>query len=895
MIRENDTSVGKAVEERKEFAPLLMPVSHPVKKNVINYEANCSENEETAEFSDKVLFIHQKKTRTSLLFNDSLILVLEFLQLFALLQSLSLRWPWPPMWVRNFNFLMLFNFDVWEFIKVHTNGTYKSVKDYYTPSDTVPIPFWSILLTWGLIIVFLGVAYVAAYITLHKKNGPFLFVQLARMQRVYIILVQVLAVPIGVTLGKLFHRDDKGQLDVDNKVIFGGVIHLSAYVVPSILFSTFFFVVPTIFFVKITRRETLRMGTKKHEQFLQLKELEYNHRMDMLWQIAHYHIFSSFKKFGTYYRAGVHIGKLILLIVYAGLFQFTLPQAVVVTLVLAIMLVTFCVIRPFRVRSFNSMLMLNYLCLSAVSLMGALIASYNPYTVQSPWFTPNYSFWVIILIASIWLICALVFFIHIALRYHGLCICFKRPLWPLLTSEGLNKLGPYTKKYLKAMLRSRRVLEKTLAMPPIFAPVHDLVREIRIINAYAREAEYLKDPIHDSLLDVLDELIDCHGELAPRSLFAASIKDSIRQTSAMLMDMMPKFVHCLAQREYDFLLMNPVKRRLLLKMYCMGVFLNGRADKVKKKQELAPAVEKVWIQRDEDAKSEAGYYGDMYPEPVLPSFQPYNKDVSADILLSDDDDDEYLAMLDEWAANNPLSRQDRLNESLVNLLEEWKDVQSGSRIPSTNVTPEPMPGISNETKLLMDLGSNETGIVNMAYHSDEDVEKIVQLPETEETLIDITPVTTAPKRKKSMNSSKAASRNLQSSVDEAETERMLQDEESSRQTMNENPDEPAVDIEASLPRKGRKLSRKTSRMSVKSQNGNEGDKQRSKSVTRRETSEKEEPVVSTESKRRKSSAKSSPKTPKKKISQFAKNEANKSDGYVEIPKITTQKICTGNG
>lgn len=49
-----------------------------------------------------------------------------------------------------------------------------------------------------------------------------------------------------------------------------------------------------------------------------------------------------------------------------------------------------------------------------------------------------------------------------------------------------------------------------------------------------------------------------------------SVKESIRQTATEFMKMMPMMVRRLAQREYDFILVPPVKRRLLFKMYCMG-------------------------------------------------------------------------------------------------------------------------------------------------------------------------------------------------------------------------------------------------------------------------------------------------------------------------------------
>ena len=57
-------------------------------------------------------------------------------------------------------------------------------------------------------------------------------------------------------------------------------------------------------------------------------------------------------------------------------------------------------------------------------------------------------------------------------------------------------------------------------MPPIFAPAHQLDRQIHVINAYCREAEYLRDPLHHILWDLLDSLIEVHSQVAPKSLFA---------------------------------------------------------------------------------------------------------------------------------------------------------------------------------------------------------------------------------------------------------------------------------------------------------------------------------------------------------------------------------------
>ena len=58
----------------------------------------------------------------------------------------------------------------------------------------------------------------------------------------------------------------------------------------------------------------------------------------------------------------------------------------------------------------------------------------------------------------------------------------------------------------------------------MFAPVHDLARHIQIMNTYCREAEYLGDPLHMVLWEVLDDLVETHANIAPKSLFAGKLR-----------------------------------------------------------------------------------------------------------------------------------------------------------------------------------------------------------------------------------------------------------------------------------------------------------------------------------------------------------------------------------
>ena len=52
--------------------------------------------------------------------------------------------------------------------------------------------------------------------------------------------------------------------------------------------------------------------------------------------------------------------------------------------------------------------------------------------------------------------------------------------------------------------------------------------------------------------------------------FTGSVKKSVRKTATEFMSLVPMFSQRLAQRDYDFILIPPYKKRMLMKMYIMG-------------------------------------------------------------------------------------------------------------------------------------------------------------------------------------------------------------------------------------------------------------------------------------------------------------------------------------
>lgn len=50
----------------------------------------------------------------------------------------------------------------------------------------------------------------------------------------------------------------------------------------------------------------------------------------------------------------------------------------------------------------------------------------------------------------------------------------------------------FYERYMTSALEGRLVIQKTAKVPALLAPVHDLTHHIHVMNALAREAEYVK-------------------------------------------------------------------------------------------------------------------------------------------------------------------------------------------------------------------------------------------------------------------------------------------------------------------------------------------------------------------------------------------------------------------
>lgn len=596
--------------------------------------------------------------------SDAVILIIQHLQIFALILAMSERWGYPFDFIKHVYYVFLINLDVWEFVKVNS-GAYTGSTTSYVKSASLPFGYQPYFMAWAVLFFVTCLAFLGTYIHLKVKRPLYLLLHVARLKRVFCVAAQLGCLPVGIVIARVFHchTDQSNALvwNVDNNVQCWTMPHY-VYVAVAMVIAVMVFVVYPINLIRKTRGQVISFDPEKHEGYLQLKESEYNQGLDILWAVGQFHLFSSFRRMWIYYRPIIFYLKFFLLCFYSGLTfyptsSFSLKLALNVSIAGLFVIIVFVMLTssvakppisrfrayilwfiwkaikelvmlvfsvkldillpkfflvlvafgaytldisgggmgfllslliiimlrspPFRVTPFNFMIVFCFLVNAGNAYFGCVIEQnrLSSDAVNSLVVHP-YPYYALVTLNSIWLAVAIGWVIYLLLRYFQV-VGFKKPLWPTLSRDGISDMDKETKKYMRAVLRGRHILEKALSSTPIFAPVHEIERQIHVINAYCREAEYLEDPTFESLWDLLDELIEAHRALSPLSMFSQSVKKSVRETAKEFMKLMPQMRKRLDQREHDFILMDPVKKRMLLKMYVLGAFVNGRCDKIR--------------------------------------------------------------------------------------------------------------------------------------------------------------------------------------------------------------------------------------------------------------------------------------------------------------------------
>ena len=536
----------------------------------------------------------RRKRSVSLWLSDAILLCIEHVQLFALTLSMSLSWGWPLSWIRGTSFALLFNLDFWEFIKVHT--VYQGRTHAFEDPNTIPFSYLGYALAWLAAATILpllgGLAYLAiSRVPYFSPVQTLLF--RARLVRALVIVSQVLSVPLGLVVVRLFDCQHYATLGLnapqhrsivlkDTECWSGS--HLGV-LVPLLAASIFHFVVFPVWMIYRIRKELISPSLcacrtwRTHEKYVLVKEAEYLLGLDIAWAINHYPLFSSFRRPWVWFRPFSFFAKAIILVLYGGLFYSLQYQVITIFVFVGVCWVAVVLIPVYRLYSFHLMLVFSMFINLCNLILGTLLAL----EVQNALLIGQNLVNALVVINTAWLFVAILWGTYLFLCSSKASSLRCRPVWPLLSELDVTtkRNSSHTQKFAKAILAARQVAERCYSSTQFFAPVHELSTQIQIINAYCREAEVLEDPMHPSLWGLLSELIDLHTELYPHSVFKTSTKEHIPQPVQELMRQMPYLRKRLEQREYDLSLWRPAKRRILLKLLAVATFMNNRSVRVR--------------------------------------------------------------------------------------------------------------------------------------------------------------------------------------------------------------------------------------------------------------------------------------------------------------------------
>ena len=373
---------------------------------------------------------------------------------------MSLRWTWPEEWLRRMYWLFAFNTDAWEIQKMLSDGAYLDVQDRHVPSADVDMSFRTVCIVWFIIAAALIVMYAGVYFFFRRfYPEPWARRTTSWLQFVYMIIIHVLTLPCGTVLFRIFQCENEwNNMDTINETKCWSTAHWQL-AGPALALMVLLFVIYPGYLIWKIRLECMSGSSEGYLTFILLKETEYKIHINLAWLYDSCFLFSSFKYRGVYYRPMIQIVKLIILVIMTAAFHSIQNQSLIVTVFLLFVFLVFIVVRPYRLTSCNAFLAFSLLALTGNSFMGALRASFNAYTLPTPWLLPQYLVWFIAAVQILWLmafIALLVYFVSRTLC-HSTKSCYKRPVWPNISTSGSGQLTAETRKFMVAVIKAKIV------------------------------------------------------------------------------------------------------------------------------------------------------------------------------------------------------------------------------------------------------------------------------------------------------------------------------------------------------------------------------------------------------------------------------------------------------
>eukprot|EP00117_Sycon_ciliatum_P018850 scpid52291/ scgid17279/ len=537
---------------------------------------------------------HRKKLVGGLWPLELALLCMEHLQYSALLLALSMYWAFPMDFIKSLSFLFWINLDAWSFYAVY-KGVYHGSKNSNLPSGDIGLNYSYVVAGWCAMVAVGALAVLLCWVYFRRTRRDYLH-RMAVLLSAASWLAVFVALPALYAGGRVFRcrtlfadGTSHSVVDMMNEIACKSSSHTTLIVVTVLFVLLPLYAMLPVAMVIWIRNQLVSACPVRHEAYLKLKETEYGQGLNDSWLLGKWTLFAALKRRAVYYHPLSFLLKCVLCVaVWLSHDQratWKTAQASLCVAAFGVWLLWSALVwrGPFRIRALNVAHYASILCLLIVSLLGAFAAA----EVETPLMRGELmqTYLIVFNAAPVGLL-LLIWCFLLWKRWR-----WQRGLgggvWPAMfehtTHDGAGAGGGKAEagaeqgqhsRYLLAMLRAQQCLKSVKQCMPVLAPCHELARHIHIINAYCREAEQERDQLHSSLLHLLDELTVMHTVLLRKSIFADTSKASVRFCAHELHQLLPAWQKQLVQREKDFILMKPVKRRILLKLYVMSMFLS---------------------------------------------------------------------------------------------------------------------------------------------------------------------------------------------------------------------------------------------------------------------------------------------------------------------------------
>ncbi|KAF0714198.1 Aste57867_3994 [Aphanomyces stellatus] len=497
----------------------------------------------------------RSKRKVSRFWLEKCLVAVDTLQIFGLMWQLSQIWPWPSRWLAATRWTLVFGLD---FLSLTHTGAGMG-------QDNPPFSHWGEMKGYWVYALayaclpYLALGFYAALSAHWTRQGDVRFlVKMAKLQNALLALFQLLYLPIGVAVSRLWHCQDAvnpldtsqilSTMSVDPSFACHGTAHvLVVTIIAGGLGLPFLVGFPMLLY-----RRIMVVGAfdapECHETFLQGKELGFLLNTSDDYHILHVGLYASFTRRMMTRPVLVCVVKLILLVIFAlGRSRYPSitmqPYQGVLFCMVVILDVSYRVLlaQPYRCRTTAQLCFLLDILLCFNAIMGttmhfqlcphdiSVLLSSNPIKSALTVDSVKLALFGFVHTFVIVLVC-----VHVVGTY--LKKRAKQVNWPThIHMRAITRHVPQVTEWVAALHAANRALQKTFVSPTQIKPTEELESVVAELHRCANDAAKLDHLMHAQLHETSLVMQALYIDSLGTSVLAAErIQDCVRDFTSEL-------------------------------------------------------------------------------------------------------------------------------------------------------------------------------------------------------------------------------------------------------------------------------------------------------------------------------------------------------------------------